>query len=195
MQVKVRMAGVTYVGTGRMQAKGGHDMADEFSQIITRSGLVLRVRPARPDDEAALADFFAQVTAEDRRFRFLSMVRIGHEHIVAMTSVDHQKTESFVAFGADDRVILGAAMLACDPDLAIGEVAISVRGDHKNLGIGWALLRHVETYARAKGVRRLMSVENRANKSAIQIEQEHGFDASSLDGDMTLVVLQKDLAA
>ncbi|WP_224702598.1 GNAT family N-acetyltransferase [Devosia aquimaris] len=155
----------------------------------------LRVRPARLGDEVALTKFFADVTAEDRRFRFLSMVRVGNEHVAAMTHVDHRQTESFVAFATDSDRIVGAAMLACDPALETGEVAISVRGDHKNRGIGWALLCHVEAYAKAKGVKRLMSIENRANKSAIQIEQELGFDASSYDGDMTLVVLQKGLAA
>ena len=178
-----------------MNRKGRHIMADEFTTLITRSGLELRVRPARLGDEAALTKFFADVTAEDRRFRFLSMVHVGREHVSAMTDVDHTQTESFVAFAAGSDRIVGAAMLACDASLETGEVAISVHGDHKNRGIGWALLSHVEAHARAKGVKRLMSIENRANKSAIQIERELGFDASSYDGDMTLVVLQKGLAA
>lgn len=170
-------------------------MAEMDTQLTTRTGLVLNVRPVRVGDEPALAQFFEQVTAEDRRFRFLSVVRVGQEHIAAMTAIDHEQTESFVAFDPYGEIILGMAMLACDPTLETGEVAISVRGDHKNRGIGWELLRHVEAYAKAKGVKSLMSIENRANKAAIQVEQERGFDASSYDGDMTLVVLQKGLAA
>lgn len=170
-------------------------MAEMDTQVTTRTGLVLNVRPVRVGDEPALAQFFEKVTAEDRRFRFLSVVRVGQEHIAAMTAIDHEQTESFVAFDLSGETILGMAMLACDPQLETGEVAISVRGDHKNRGIGWELLRHVEAHAKAKGVKQLMSIENRANKSAIQIERERGFDASSYDGDMTLVVLQKELAA
>lgn len=170
-------------------------MADLDTRLITHTGLVLRVRPVRIGDESALAKFFDEVTAEDRRFRFLSVVRVGQEHVAAMTAIDHEQTESFVAFDETGKMILGTAMLACDPALENGEVAISVRGDHKNLGIGWELLQHVEAYARARGIKRLMSIENRANKSAIQIERERGFDATSYDGDMTLVVLQKSLAA
>lgn len=170
-------------------------MADMDMQVTTRTGLVLKVRPVQAGDQAALAQFFDNVTAEDRRFRFLSVVRVGQAHIAAMIDVDHEQTESFVAFDASGTTILGTAMLASDAKLEIGEVAISVRGDHKNRGIGWELLQRVEAHAKEKGIKRLISIESRANKAAIQIEQERGFNASSYDGDMTLVVLQKGLAA
>jgi N-acetylglutamate synthase-like GNAT family acetyltransferase len=169
--------------------------SDWTAQLTTHTGLALHVRPAEPKDEAALAAFFDRVTAEDRRFRFLSAVRIGPAQLASMTDVDHRQTESFVAFDETGTTILGTAMLACDPAMVIGEVAISVSGDHKNRGIGWELLRYVERFATAKGIKQLISLENRANKSAIQIEQELGFDAQSYEGDMTLVLLQKNLAA
>jgi len=183
------------VGSGPEKSQKGMEMDNRSARLVTHSGLVLHVRPARVEDEAALARFFEEVTNEDRRFRFLSSVRVGHEQLASMTAVDHHQTESFVALGEDGATILGTAMLACDPSLEVGEVAISVSGNHKNRGIGWELLRHVERFATTKGVKRLMSLENRANKSAIQIEQELGFDAQSYDGDMTLVLLQKSLAA
>ena len=40
--------------------------------LVTRTGDRLLVRRAAPGDEAALAEFFSHVTAEDIRFRFLS---------------------------------------------------------------------------------------------------------------------------
>ena len=179
----------------RIERKGTEmDNANWGSDLTTHTGLALHVRPARPEDETALADLFRRVTPEDKRFRFLSSVKMGPEQLASLTDVDHQQNESFVAFEAGDNRIVGTAMLACDADLEIGEVAISVSGDRKNMGLGWELLRHVERYAAAKGVKRLMSLENRANKSAIQIEQEFGFDAQSYEGDMTLVLLQKNLA-
>lgn len=48
--------------------------------------------------EAALADFFAHVTPEDLRFRFLSGMReVSHERLNAMIHVDHRLTEDFLA--------------------------------------------------------------------------------------------------
>ena len=167
---------------------------DWTRDITTRTGLVLHVRPARPADEAALADFFAHVTPEDLRFRFLGSVRtVSHDRLVAMTSVDHKKTESFLAFAEDGKTIIGAAMLACDDAMEKGEVAISVRAEDKHKGVGWELLRHISQYAEVKGVGTLESVESRQNHEAIDLEREQGFVAESHPDDSTLVLIRKQL--
>ncbi|WP_108397261.1 GNAT family N-acetyltransferase [Devosia submarina] len=169
--------------------------AEQWSrQRTTHSGFSFYVRPARPEDESELATFFEHVTPEDRRFRFLSSVKLGHDQLAAMTNVDHHQTESFVALGEGGKIV-ATGMLACDADLAVGEVAISVSGEFKNRGIGWEMLRHLTQYAEARGIQRLQSLENRANKSAIQIEEEFGFKSETYPGDSTLVLLQQTLAA
>lgn len=99
-----------------------------------------------------------------------------------------------MAFGQEGGPLIATAMLACDVDLDVGEVAITVRSDHKNLGIGWELLGHLTKYAELKGVKRLQSLENRANGAAIQLEKELGFTSETYQGDSTLVLLQKILA-
>lgn len=167
----------------------------KFSDAFTtHTGFKFQVRPARPADEAALGEFFARVTPEDLRFRFLSSVKqVGHERLVAMTEVDHRQTESFMAFEQEGGTLIATAMLACDDNLDVGEVAISVRADHKNIGIGWELLGHLAQYAKSKGVKRLQSLENRANGAAIRLEKELGFTSEPYQGDSTLVMLQKIL--
>lgn len=170
-------------------------MTDWSRDLTTHTGFIFHVRPATPDDEAALGTFFEHVTPEDRRFRFLSSVKaVGHDRLVAMTSVDHRQTESFLAFEHDGGPIIATAMLACDAGLDIGEVAVSISAHYKNRGIGWELLGHLTRYAEAKGVKRLQSLENRSNRSAIQLEKELGFTSETYPDDSTLVMLQKSLA-
>lgn len=50
-------------------------MADWSRDLLTHSGFKFHVRPARPEDVAALGAFFARVTPEDLRFRFLSSMK------------------------------------------------------------------------------------------------------------------------
>ncbi len=168
---------------------------DDWSRdLTTRAGLVFHVRPARPDDEAALAEFFEHVTPEDLRFRFLAGVReVGHDRLVAMTQVDHRQTENFLAFAEDGKSIIASAMLACDAALDKGEVAISVHADYKHKGLGWELLRHIARYAEAKGVKTLESIESRQNHEAIELEREQGFVAESYPDDPTLMLIRKEL--
>lgn len=176
-------------------AKKEDPLPDWSRDLVTHSGFSFHVRPARPEDVVALGAFFGRVTPEDMRFRFLTSLKtVDQERLKAMTSVDHRQTESFVALDPDGGAIIATAMLACDPQLEVGDVAISVSADRKNLGISWELLNHLTRYASAKGVKKLQSLENRSNGSAIKLEKELGFTIEPYLGDSTLVLLQKTLA-
>lgn len=83
-------------------------MTDWSRDLTTHSGFKFHVRPARPDDVVALGAFFAMVTPEDLRFRFLSsMKKVDEDRLKSMTSEDHRQTESFLAVGAKRRCDCG----------------------------------------------------------------------------------------
>jgi GNAT superfamily N-acetyltransferase len=162
------------------------------TELVTWTGFRFRVRPAAPSDAAILADMFAGVSPEDRRFRFLSAVQtVGHDFLERLTRVDHERTEDFLAFDGD--TLIASAMLAADPDGERAEVAISIRSDYKHRGIGWTLLDHVSRFAASKGVELLESIESRDNRAAISLEKEMGFTATAYPGDACLVLVQKRL--
>lgn len=168
---------------------------DDWSRdLSTRTGLKFHVRPARPEDEAALAEFFTHVTADDLRFRFLTSIKaVGHERLAAMTQMDHRRTENFLAFAVGSPVIIATAMLACDDALETGEVAITIRSEDKHKGVGWELLGHITRYAEAKGVKTLESLESRENHAAIELEKELGFVAQSYPDDSGMVLVRRQL--
>lgn len=157
---------------------------------------MFNVRPVLPDDQAALAEFFKHVTPDDIRFRFLTGIKdVGHDRLYALTHIDHQQIENFIALSDDGSEIIATAMLACDADLKRGEVAIVIRSDFKNYGIGWELLKLVTRHARSLGVKIIESIESRENLAAIDLEREIGFTATSYPGDATLMLLQRTLGS
>jgi GNAT superfamily N-acetyltransferase len=165
-------------------------------ELTTHSGFSFQVRSADEADEPALADFFTHVTQDDLRFRFLSAVRkVGHTQLAFLTHVDHRRAENFLAFDTMVGCVLASAMLAIDDDLEQAEVAIVIRSDFKNRGIGWRLLEHVSERAAEMGVKTLRSIESQDNRSAIAVEREMGFTARLYPGDPTLLVLEKSLVA
>ena len=165
------------------------------AELTTRAGQELKVRPAAPEDEARLAEFFANVAPEDIRFRFLSpMPRVGHDTLQELLAVDHTSTENFLAFDSSGKKLVATAMLAADPSLEKAEVAIAIRADMKHRGIGWTLLQFLADYAQARGIKAIESIECRDNREAIALEQEMGFTATSYPGDATLVLVRKILA-
>jgi len=164
--------------------------------LTTRTGFEFHVRPAHPDDEETVAEFFTHVTREDLRFRFLSGVdHVGHDRIVALTHVDHRWSENFLAFTADGSTMIATAMLACDATFDHGEVAIALSKDFKLHGIGWELLAHVARFAEAKGVRVLEAIESHDNHAAIELEREMGFTVEPYPGDATLLLVSRKLGS
>ena len=161
--------------------------------LRTRSGLSLDVRPVQPGDAPALAALFASLSPEDLRFRFLSAVRtLSPAQLDAMLAVDHQHSEHLLAFDADGTLVASAMVAAGDRD-DTAEIAIAVAGDRRNLGIGWALLRHAVDVARDHGFRRVQTIESVANHAAIEVERDMGFTAHAFPGDASLLVLESVL--
>jgi acetyltransferase len=167
----------------------------EALELTTRSGFSFQVRSADEADEAVLAEFFTHVTPDDLRFRFLSAVqKVSHAQLALLTHVDHRRVENFLAFDMVTGCLLASAMLAVEDDLDHAEVAIVIRSDVKDRGIGWSLLEHAAQRASVMGVKTLRAIESRDNHSAIGVEQDMGFTSRPFPGDFTLTLLEKALA-
>lgn len=171
-----------------VRASGGWER-----ELVTRSGYRFHVRPAMELDAAALDSFFGHVSSTDLRFRFLTSVsHVPEDTIESMVKVDHSKTENFLAIDPDGTIV-GSAMVAADDKLDTAEVAISIHEDHKGRGVGWMLLEHVAAYAKARGIRKLQSIESHENHAAIELEREMGFTARPLPGEPELVLVESVL--
>jgi|KBSSwiStaDraftv2_1062776.scaffolds.fasta_scaffold58037_5 acetyltransferase len=168
-------------------------IAPAITQIPLRSGGALSARVATVADEPLLEAFYEKVSAEDRRFRFFTAAgHIGHEQLAPLVEGDHFRSECFLAFDAAGD-LAGTAMLACDKPLDTAEVAISVRADWRGKGVGWGLLDLMAAEAARRGVRRVIAIEDRDNHAAIELEKEKGFVAHGIEGEPTLVMLEKVL--
>lgn len=162
--------------------------------IRTRSGIELLIRPATEYDEREVIEFFKKVSEQDRRFRFLAADQVvGHEQVEPLVHVDHFRSESFLAFETGQGQLVATAQLVCDNPLDTAEVAVSVRADYKGKGVAWSMLDVLGREAEKRGVRRVISIEDRANRAAIELECEQGFTAEPFEGDPDLVLLSKML--
>lgn len=163
------------------------------ADLETRSGYRFHVRPVRADDEALLAEFFAHVTPEDMRFRFLSALNsIDHDRLAMMTRVDYRRTISFLGFAEDGKSLVATAMLAADPDRSRAEVALTTRADMKGRGISWTLFEHVLRYAEAERIPIVEALEFADHDSAIRMERELGFTSRADPDDPTLRIVRRD---
>lgn len=170
-------------------------MENAVTELRTRADIKLFVRPVTVADEPQLAEFFTHVTKEDLRFRYLVGInKVSDAQIAELAEIDHVQVENYLAFGEGDGPLIATAMLACDPKFERAEVAITIREDFKDLGIGWELLSYLSKVAQAKGVKVLESIEQRDNHAAIELERHMGFTTESDPDDPALVIVRKKIA-
>lgn len=125
---------------------------------------MIRVRPLRAADAPLLIAIFENMSAESRFRRFhqtvdhVSADRVEQE-AVSIAQADPARNWGLVAFAdrSDQQNIpVGAARLVrTGSDEA--EVAISIRDDFQNQGIGTQLMRMLAAGAKEMGVRRLVA--------------------------------------
>lgn len=164
------------------------------TSIVTRGGAELKLRPVAADDADLLTRFYDGLASEDMRFRFLSaQPHLSSAQLMAMTSVDHRHREHLLAFDSATSDLVASLLIAADDRFEVAEVAIAIRPTYKGRGVGWSLLNHAVDLARKRGVKRLRSIESRANREAIDVERTLGFKSSPYEGDATLALLEIDL--
>jgi len=162
------------------------------ADLVTQEGLRFRVRPVRADDEPLLAAFFARVSPDDLRHRFLTgLSRVDHDRLAMMTRVDYSRTISFLAFDETRADVIATAMLATDPDRIRAEVALTTRSDMKGKGVSWALFEHVLRYAQAEGIETVEAIERTDHAAALRMEREMGFVATVDPDDPTIFVARR----
>ena len=112
----------------------------------------LAIRPIRPTDEAAEADFFAHLTPEDVRFRFFSALRqLPPRLLFRLTHIDYVGEMAFVAERTSGEIV-GVARLVRDPDASNGEYAVAIRPDMKGHGLANHLMGRVLDWGRSQGM-------------------------------------------
>jgi acetyltransferase len=161
---------------------------------VTNIGYRIHIRPARPDDEAAVAKLFAALTPDDLRHRFLSSLRQVRPEVVRdMVRDDDPHRICFLAFEQVTGELIATALLAAERDYASGEFALATHPDRKGRGVSWALLDHLVGYAADVGIAKLVSIETADDAKALELERQMGFTVRTSPDDATLMIAEKML--
>lgn len=138
----------------------------------------VEIRPVRPTDARALADFYRSLSAESRQLRFLG-ARAGLTVAEAddFATVDHQRREGLVAVlrhaGPRDGAIV--AHLCLEPagpgHIELG-VAVADALQHHHIGL--ALVRAGMAWARRHGIRVLDATARTDNASMLGLARAMG---------------------
>ena len=174
----------------------GENPADWEGILILRSGIPVFIRPLNADDSGLYADFLENVTAEDRRMRFFgSLTHPSEAFLKLLVDVDHSHDAAFAAVDPSSGTMLGAVRLHSPDDLSTGEFAILVRSDLKGMGLGWALMQLIITYARMREIPEIRGSVLRENRTMLEMCEHLGFSVEPVSDDPLISEVRLEVEA
>jgi acetyltransferase len=161
-------------------------------ETLDFQGCPIEIRPIRPEDEPAHADFFDSLDTEDVRFRFFGVIRHPeHGQIARFTQIDYDREIAFIAAECEaPRRTLGVARAVFDRAHFSAEFAVVVRSSIKGGGLGRRLLEKLIDYCRRAGAHRLIGQVMQNNTRMLALARDLGFRVEPPDAGVHPVVLE-----
>jgi ribosomal protein S18 acetylase RimI-like enzyme len=141
----------------------------------------LRIRPATPDDLAAIV----ALTAQDSMHYFTEPAEITANQRAAIQEIISDVHQDLLVGEIDGAVVCTAQvtwmrMLAADGGLYCQVEAVRTSADRRGQGIGATLMAYIEDEARTRGAARMQLTTNRERERAHEFYERLGFVASHI---------------
>jgi len=150
------------------------------ADVLLRDGHAAHLRPISGDDQELLVEFYEQVSAESKYYRFFApMPRLSDKDVQRFTHVDHHDRVAFVLTVARKMIAVARfdrVLPASGPVQA--EVAFLVQDAHQGRGIGQLMLEHLAQAGRERGVQRFVAEVLPDNVRMSQIFREAGYQVA-----------------
>ena len=153
----------------------------EWERVLTLPNRRLfQVRPIRAEDDALVRTLLAGVTPEDLRLRFFAKMKEFNVAFMArLTQLDYARSIAFIALDDANGAPCGVVRLHTDANHETGEFAVLVRSDLKGLGLGWAMMEIIISWAKADGVAVIEGQVLRENRTMLAMCESLGFDVTA----------------
>jgi RimJ/RimL family protein N-acetyltransferase len=157
------------------------------TDVVTRDGSTLRLRPIRPDDAEQLVNFHSLLSFDSIYRRYFSMhPHLTPEEVTHYTQVDYVDRLALVIVEGDQLVAVGRYDRY--PSTSQAEVAFLVLDDHQNIGLGPSLLQHLAEAAWARGITEFTAETLATNRNMMAVFRSSGFPVMThfVDGEISV---------
>ncbi len=166
-----------------------------LSREIEQGGFSFLLRPILPEDASRLIELAAATAPADLRLRFHGAVRALAPDVASrLAQIDYDREMVFVA-QTSEQTLAGVTRLVFDPDFGSAEIALIVRTDMQENGLGHRLLEAILEYARTRGASTVWGDILRENSRAMDLASHLGATRTASPGGAELVRVVFDLAS
>jgi acetyltransferase len=161
-------------------------------------GRAVTLRPIRETDAPLERAFLAGLSEESRYLRFHKWVAAPSDRLVHfLTDIDHEHHVAFVCTGrtADGREQIAGEgrYVLFEPNQTACEFGIVIDDDWRKTGIAGLLMHRLIETARARGVKEMIGVVLRTNRSMLKFARALGFELIADPADRDTVRVSKRL--
>jgi len=169
------------------------DLGKEFPQWTEklRDGTEVLVRPLGPGDAERERILLEALSPQSKRYRFLGAMGSPSPELVHRLTHPLAPREIAFAVTADvDGVetILGVGRYVTSADGNECECAVVVRDDWQHRGVATSLMTHLVQVAKARGIKRMWSMDAISNGRMAELAKYLGFRRDPDPGDATQVI-------
>lgn len=150
----------------------GRYYPQQYERYERFGDLVVFFRPIKPTDEPLERDFFYRLSDETIYFRFFSYLKsLPHEKLQHLVNIDYQDEMAIVGIigPPENEEMIGIVRYNRDPADNFAEVAIVVRDDYQNRGIGTFMLKYIAQIAMERGISGFKAQVLATNKKMLRI--------------------------
>jgi acyl-CoA hydrolase/ribosomal protein S18 acetylase RimI-like enzyme len=171
--------GLIYKDQAFIPGKRGEYPENLETRRTTRSGLKIVLRPVKLNDEPLLKDFFYSLSDQSIYKRFISSrTDMPHERLQEFVVIDY--TKEMVILVIDDsgekEKVVGVGQYGIEENTHTAEVALVVRDEAQNKGIGSILLSYLTNLAKKQGLLGFTAEVLVENKPMLHLFEKMGFD-------------------
>jgi len=144
----------------------------------TRDGVEILLRPVRISDEPALKDFFYSLSDQSIYRRFLSARKdMPHERLQEFVVIDYTAEMVILAVIEEEEreIVVGVGQYGIDPDTHTADVALVVRDESQDRGIGTELLDYLTLLAKREGLLGFTAEVLTENEAMMHLFERSGF--------------------
>ncbi len=146
----------------------------------TKTGLRLLLRPVKISDEPLIKDFFYSLSDKSMYKRFISLRRDMPHEVVQKNfmAVDYNEEMVILAVEQEENTekIVGIGQYSTNSGQLTAEVALVVRDDYQNQGVGMELLAYLTYLAKKQGLHGFTGETLQGNQAVFQLFEKMGFD-------------------
>ncbi|OQX16113.1 MAG: GNAT family N-acetyltransferase [Desulfobacteraceae bacterium IS3] len=150
------------------------------SNVTTKEGVNLSVRPIRPEDADLFVKMFESLSPQSVYFRFFSPIKhLRHDMLARFTQTDYDREIALVAIREtpeSGEEMLGSARVITEYNPKHAEFSVLVRDSWQGKGIGACLLEKCLEIAQGWDIEKVWGIVLPENRQMIALGKKLGFD-------------------